>query len=442
MRLNNKLLILGKSNYIIYMPKKKEIYLDYAATTPVDPQVLRVMLPYLREKYGNPSSIHFLGEEAKTAVGKARKIIVDFLGCLPEEIIFTGSATEANNLAIKGLVRGLKSKIYNLKSKIHIITSMIEHHAVLEPFKALEKEGVEATYLPVNKSGVINISDLVKVIKENTVLVSIMYANNEIGVIQPIKEAGKLLKDINQLREKSGAPKIYFHTDAVQAINYLDCDVNKLGVDLLTLSAHKIYGPKGVGTLYAKKGTPLEPQISGGGQELGIRSGTENVAGIVGLGEAIEKVKKSRLRLSGFGGQAKIPAPSRPVGRCGAGKNIERLRNKLIQGIIKTIPDVQLNSSIKNCLPNIINFSFKGVEGEAVVLALDQKGICVSTGSACASRSLEPSHVLLALGLTEEEAHSSVRFSLGRYTTTREIDYVLKVLPGVAERLRKISGYK
>jgi len=384
-------------------------------------------LPYLKEKYGNPSSVHFLGEEAKLATDNARKKVADVLNCLSEEIIFTGSATEADNLAIKGVIencklsrfhRGLTTKSEQIEN-CHIITSMIEHHAVLEPIKALEKQGVEVTYLPVNKSGIINISNLVKAIEENTVLVSIMYVNNEIGAIQPLKQIGELLQEINELRKKSGVQKIYFHSDAVQAVNYLDCDVKKLGVDFLTLSGHKIYGPKGVGMLYIKKGTPISPQVLGGGQEAAVRSGTENVAGIVGLEAAIEKVKSQKLKV----------------------KSIEKLRNKLISGIIKTIPDVQLNSSIKNSLPNIANFSFKGAEGEAIVLALDQKGICVSTGSACSSRSLEPSHVLLALGLAEEEAHSSVRFSLGRYTTSREIDYVLKILPGVVERLRKISGY-
>jgi len=394
------------------------VYLDYAATTPIDPGVLKAMLPYLKERYGNPSTIYSLGEEAEIAIDKARKNLAKFLNCQPEEIIFTGSATEANNLAIKGLIKAVRNSQPTIKP--HIITTMIEHHAVLEPLKALEKEGAETTYLPVNKNGLINISDLAKAIKENTVLVSVMYANNEIGSTQPLAQIGKLIKHINNLKEKSGNLKTYFHTDAVQAINYLDCNVNRLGVDLLALSAHKIYGPKGVGALYIRKGIPIEPQIYGGGQESGLRSGTENVAGIVGLGTAINKIKSQKSKI----------------------KIIEKLRNRLIKGILAEIPDAQLNSPPQNSLPNIVNFSFPGAEGEAIVLDLSRMNIFVSTGSACSSKSLEPSHVLISLGLTEEEAHSSIRFSLGRNTTQQEIDFVLKILPGVVERFRKISGYK
>ncbi len=397
---------------------KRKIYLDYAATTPIDAGVFKAMSPYLKEEYGNPSSIYSLGERAEMAIEKARKNVADFLKCQPEEIIFTGSATEANNLAIKGLIKAVR----NSQPKIspHIITTMIEHHAVLEPFKVLEKEGIETTYLPVNKNGVINISDLARAIKDNTVLVSIMYANNETGSIQPIAQIGKLIKHINNLKEKSGNLRTYFYTDAVQAINYLDCDINRLGVDFLTLSAHKIYGPKGVGALYIRKGTPIEPEIHGGGQESGLRSGTENVAGIVGLGTAINKIKNQKSKI----------------------KIIEKLRNKLIKGILTEIPDAQLNSPPRNSLPNIVNFSFPGSEGEAIVLDLSRMNIFVSTGSACSSKSLEPSHVLVSLGLTDEEAHSSVRFSLGRYTTQQEIDLALKILTESVKRFRKISGYK
>lgn len=274
---------------------KKKVYLDYAATTPIDPGVLKAMFPYLKEEYGNPSSIYSLGERAEMAIEKARKNVADFLKCQPDEITFTGSATEANNLAIKGLIKTVRNSQPTLTP--HIITTMIEHHAVLEPFKALEKEGIETTYLPVNKNGVINISDLARAIKDNTVLVSIMYANNETGSIQPIAQTGKLIKHINNLKEKSGNLKTYFHTDAVQAINYLDCDINRLGVDFLTLSAHKIYGPKGVGALYIRKGAQISPEIYGGGQESGLRSGTENVAGIVGLGTAISKIKNQKSKI-------------------------------------------------------------------------------------------------------------------------------------------------
>ena len=385
---------------------KKIIYLDYAATTPIDSKVLREMLPYLEKEYGNPSSIYEFGQKAQMALDKARGNVGDFLNCSPSEIIFTGSATEANNLAIFGIVRAWQKK----GKRLHLITTEIEHHAVLEPCKILEKEGVEVSYLPVDKEGLIRISDFKKAIARNTILVSVMYANNEIGTIQPIAEIGKLLK-------KS---KILFHTDAVQAVNYLNCDVQKLGVDLLTLSSHKIYGPKGVGALYVRKGTEILPIIYGGGQETGVRSGTENVPAIVGLGAAIKEIKNQKLKI----------------------KNLKKLRNKLIDGILKNIPDVKLNGSSEHRLPNNANFTIRGAEGESMVIALDGEGIAASTGSACSSRSLEPSHVLLALGLSHEGAHSSLRLTLGRYTTENEINQVLKVLPRVVGRLRKISGFK
>ena len=380
------------------MPK---IYLDYAATTPIDRKVLRAIMPYLKKDFGNPSSIHAFGQKAMSAVDRARQIVADFLGCGPAEIIFTGSATEADNLAIYGLV----------KKGDHIITSAIEHHAVLETCRALEKRGVEATYLPVDKDGLISVSDLDKAIKPNTALVSIMYANNEIGTVQPIQEMGKLLQD----------HKILFHTDAVQAANFLDCDVEKLGVSLLTLSSHKIYGPKGVGVLYIKNGVKISPMIYGGGQEQSIRSGTENVAGIVGFGEAIKQIQDPKIKIHNI--------------------KIRQFRDKLIKMILKLIPDSRLNGSQTNRLPNNVNISFKGAEGEAVVIALDQKGIACSTGSACSSKSLEPSHVLLALGLSHEEAHGSLRITLGRNTTEQEINRLLNVLPPIVERLRKISGF-
>ncbi len=378
------------------------------------------MLPFLKINFGNPSSIHYFGQKSLMAVDESRGKIAKFLGCAPEEIIFTGSATEANNLVIQGLVRNLQSSIYSFQAKnAHIITTKTEHKSILEPCNALEKEGIEVTYLPVDNQGRIKISDLAKKIKENTVLVSIMYANNETGVIQPMIEIGKLLKNINRIKEKSKVQKTFFHTDAVQAANWLDCNIERLGVDLLTLSGHKIYGPKGIGVLYVKKGIPLSPHILGGGQEQGLRSGTENVVGIVGIGNAIEQIKKQKAK----------------------NKKIKRLKEKFIKETLKNIPDSQFNGVFENSLPNIANFSFKGVEGEAIVVALDQKGICVSTGSACAAKSLEPSHVLLALGKSVEEAHSSVRFSFGRYTTEGEINRVLKILPHVIQKLRDISGY-
>ena len=382
----------------IYMPK---IYLDYAASTPIDPKVLRAMLPYLKKEFGNPSSVHSFGQSALAAIDEARQKVAGFLGCASNEIIFTGSATEANNLVLQGLA----------KKGQHIITSQIEHDAVLEICRALEKQGVEVTYLLADKDGLVSVSSVEKAIRPNTVLVSIMYANNEIGAIQPISEIAKALPD-----------KVYFHTDAVQAVNYLDCNAEKLGVNLLTLSGHKIYGPKGVGALYMKKGIRLEPLIYGGGQEQGMRSGTENVAAIVGLGRAIEEVQNPRSKIQNI--------------------KIRQMRDKIIKSILKIIPGSRLNGSRVSRLPNNVNIGFEGAEGEAMVIALDQKGIAVSTGSACSAKTLEPSHVLLALGLSHEEAHGSLRITLGKYTTMQEVDRFLMVLPHVIERLRTISGYK
>lgn len=387
------------------MPK---IYLDYAATTPVDPKVLRAMLSYLKKDCGNPSSIHSFGQRAILAIDRARESAAKFLSCDAQEIVFTGSASEANNLAIFGLV----------KAKDHIITTQIEHPAILEPCRALERRGVEVTYLPVNREGLVLVSDIEKAIKSNTVLISVMYANNEIGTIQPVAEIGELLKT----RRQKGKNRIYFHTDAVQAANYLDCNVEKLGVDLLTLSCHKIYGPKGVGILYVKNDTKLQPLIYGGGQEHGLRSGTENIAGIIGMGRAIEEIQNPKVKIQII--------------------RTRQFRDKLIRIILKSVPDCRLNGSAVQRLPNNINLSFRGLEGEALVISLDQKGIAVSTGSACSVRNLQPSHVLLALGLSAPEAHGSLRITLGRYTTQQEIEKFLKVLPGIVERLRKISGYK
>jgi cysteine desulfurase len=397
---------------ILKMTFKQSIYLDNAATTPVDPFVFKKMQPYFSQKYGNPSSVHRLGEEARQAVEKARQQIADFLGCSAEEIYFTGSATESDNWVILGIVEKFRSQ-HLVKS--HIITSAIEHKAILEPCRVLTKKGLaEVTLLPVNQDGLVNPKDLEKAVKKNTCLVSIMYANSEVGTVQPIRQIGQLIKRINRKRSRP----IVFHTDAVQAVNYLDCRVKYLGVDCLSLSGHKIYGPKGTSGLYIKKGTPISPLIRGGGHERGMRSGTENVPGIVGLAEAIKRVKNQKSKI----------------------KNIKKLRDRLIKGILKSIPDARLNGSLKHRLPNNAHFSFKGAEGESIVMELSQRGIFTSTGSACASHSLKPSHVLLALGLSAEQAHCSVRFTLGRQTTARDIDYVLKVLPEIVDRLRKISG--
>ncbi|MDP2951609.1 MAG: cysteine desulfurase family protein [bacterium] len=392
--------------------KQAIIYLDNAATTPLDPKVLEAILPYLKGQYGNASSIHALGQVARAAVEKARKQVALFLNCKESEVYFTPSATFSDNLAILGVIRRAQKQ----GIKPHIITSKIEHPAVLETCKALEKEGVEVTYLPVSKDGLVDPLEVQNKIKENTVLVSIMLANNEIGTIQPIAEIGELLREKNQNREL----KIVFHTDAVQGANYLNLDVEKLGVDLLTLSGHKIYGPKGIGILYVKQGIAIEPIIFGGHQEAGLSPGTENVANIVGIGAAIVAISNGKLQIV----------------------NIEKLRDKLIDGILKEIPQAFLNGTREKRLPNNVNISFKGVEGEALLILLDQAGVAVSTGSACSSGSLEASHVLTSLNFGKERAHSAVRFSLGKNTTEEEINKVLEVLPEMVKHLRKISGFK
>ncbi len=390
------------------MKKDKTIYFDYSSTTPVDEKVVKKMLPYFSDKYGNPSSVYFLGQKSLFAIDESRKTIAIFLNCKPQEIFFTGSATEANNLAILGLI--------NNKENIHIITSQIEHDSVLNVCKHLEKNNVSVTYLKVNNQGLINVDDFKKSLRKETVLVSIMYANNEIGTIQPIKEIQEIIEKENINRKN----KIIFHSDAVQAINYLDCQVNNLKVDMLTFSGHKIYGPKGIGVLYCKRGININPIIHGGGQEQGLRPGTENVASIVGLGEAIKLVVENKKQE----------------------KKTLKLRNKIIKEVLSKIDNSELNGSYEKRIPNNINFSFKGAEGESIVMALDQKDICVSTGSACSSRNLQPSHVLLAMGLSREQAHCSLRITLGRYTKQKEVDYLIKNLLVIIKKLRKISGKK
>ncbi len=391
---------------------KKEIYLDYSATTPINKKVLIKMMPYLKENYGNASSIHALGQKSLFAIDVARNEISDFLGCSAEEIFFTGSATESNNLAISGLL----DKIKDNKKINHVITSVIEHDAVLCLLRHLEKEKkISLTILPVDSEGLVNVDNFKKSIKEETRLVSIMYANNEIGTIQPIKEIQKEIKKENETRLEKN--KIFFHTDAVQAINYLNCNVSFLGVDMLSFSGHKIYGPKGIGVLYVKRGTSINPIIYGGGQEKGLRSGTENVSSIVGIGEAIKIIKKNLKNK----------------------EKIEKLRNLIIKKVLTEIKNSRLNGSLKERLPNNINFSFKGAEGESIVMALDQKGIRASTGSACSSKSLNPSHVLLAINLSREEAHCSLRITLGSDTKKEEVEKFLKILPNIIEKLRKIS---
>lgn len=384
--------------------KMREIYLDNAATTPVRKEVMEAVLPYFSENYGNPSSFHYKGLKAKNALENARNKIANTLNCSPDEIIFTSGGTESINLAIKGIARANKNR------GNHIITSKIEHPAVLETCKYLEKNGFRITYVNVGKDGIVSPAEIKKVITNKTILVSIMYANNEIGTVQPIKEIGEICK----------AEGIPFHTDACQAAEYLELDTKAMNVDLLTLNGSKIYGPKGIGILYLKRGINLEPLIHGGGQERGIRSGTENVPSIIGFAKALELAQEERTEES-----TKLIA----------------LRDKLIKGLLNILGS-KLNGHQKQRLPNNANISFKGIEGESIILSLNEKGICASTGSACNSRSLEPSHVLMALGMSHEEAHGSVRFSLGKWTTNEDIEYVMKTMPDIVNKLREISPLK
>lgn len=380
----------------------KAIYLDNAATTAMDKRVFEKMKPYFGEIYGNPSSFHSDGKRAKDAIEEAREKVARVLNCKISEIIFTAGGTESDNLAILGLAK--------TKGKGHIITSKIEHHAVLYPCEYLEKNGFNVSYIKVSKDGIVSVEDVVSAIQQDTLLISIMYANNEIGTIQPIKEIVRAVKKKNK--------NILVHTDACQAGGVLDIDVNDLGVDLMTLNGSKLYGPKGVGVLYKRTGIKIEPLIYGGGQENGMRPGTENVAGIVGFAEGLELAQKNKDKEN---------------------KRLTILREKLISGILKNISGTELNGSREHRLPNNVNISFSKVEGEAVVLYLDSYGVCAATGSACASRSLEPSHVIKALGKSDEVAHSSIRFTLGKDTKGADINFVIKILPKIIEDLRKIS---
>jgi cysteine desulfurase len=383
---------------------ERYIYLDHAATTPVDERVVAAMLPYFTERFGNPSSIHRFGRAALEALDDAREAVSAVLGASRKEIIFTGGGSEADNLAIKGVALAQREA----GKGAHIITSAIEHHAVLHAVEQLEAFGFEATLLPVDGDGLVRPGDLRAALRSDTVLVSIMYANNEIGTIQPLAELGAICREYN----------VPFHTDAVQAAGAVSLNVNDLNVDLLSLAAHKFYGPKGVGALYVRRGIPLLPQINGGGQERRRRAGTENVAEIVGMAAALRLTEEHRERY------AAACAP---------------LRDRLVVGIPERIPDVSLNGHPTRRLPNNVNVAFDGVEGESVLLLLDQEGIAASSGSACTSGALEASHVLLALGVPHERAIGSVRFTLGRTTTAEEIDYVLDVLPRVIEQLRSVS---
>ncbi|MEM2916490.1 MAG: cysteine desulfurase family protein [Candidatus Woesearchaeota archaeon] len=381
----------------------REIYLDHAATTPVEPKARAAMEKYWAEEFGNPGSLHSAGLRAQKALSASRAIVAKILNCAPEEVIFTGSGTESINMAIKGVFRANKAK------GKHIITSATEHHAVLETCKYLHKhEGAELTILPVNKYGQVMPETLEKAIRPDTVLVTIQYANNEIGTINMIKELAAIAKKHNVL----------FHTDACQAAGSLDLDVNALGIDLLTLNGSKVYGPKGVGALYIRRGTNIHPILHGGGQEFGLRSGTENIPLIVGFATALEIAHQMREMES---------------------ERLAKLRDKLISTILKTIPKTFLNGHPTERLPNNANITFVDIEGEALLLHLNEHGIYASTGSACSSKSLDPSHVILALGLPYEASHGSIRFTLGRHTTEEDINKVLDVLPGIVQKLRNIS---
>ena len=378
------------------------VYVDNSATTPVRKEVLEKMLPYFSEGYGNPSSLYKIGQAAKTAIEDAREKVAKALGAEASEIYFTGCGTESDNWAIKGI-----SKAYEDKGK-HIITSAIEHHAVIHTLEHLEKMGYEVTCLPVDEYGMVNPDDLCSAIRPDTVLVTIMFANNEVGTIQPIEELVAIAKEHG----------VIFHTDAVQAIGHIDVDVKKMGIDLLSLSAHKFGGPKGVGALYCRKGLKIHSMIQGGAQERGKRAGTENVAGIVGLGAAIDLVLNER--------EEEIT-------------RISTLRDNLIEKIQEKIPYCKLNGHPIKRLPNNVNFSFRYIEGESLLLMLDMKGIAASSGSACSSGSLDPSHVLLAMGLTHEIAHGSLRLSLGRETTQADVEYIVQELAPIVEKLRAMS---
>ncbi len=383
---------------------KRRVYFDHSATTRVLPEVEEAMLPFLTEKWGNPSSLHSFGREAKAAVEESRKSLARLLNCDPSEIIFTSGGTESDNLAVKGVA------MYKGKTKGHIITTRIEHHAVLEQCEWLKRFGFEVTFLPVSQEGLVDAGEVERAIRNDTVLISIMMANNEIGTIQPYKEIGSIARDRN----------IPFHTDAVQAIGKMPLDVKADNIDLLSLSGHKFHGPKGIGALYVRKGTKIESVMQGGGQERGLRSSTENVPGIVGIGKAAEVARRD------------IESTS---------QKMKTLRDKMIKSVPEVVPRSYVNGHKTRRLVNNAHFRFDFIEGEGLILQLDFKGIAASTGSACSTGALEPSHVLLAMGLTHEQAHGSLRVTLGRENTEEEVDYLLEVLPGVVSKLREISPF-
>lgn len=380
----------------------RRVYLDHSATTPVRPEVLEAMLPYFKEKFGNPSSIHAWGREIRSDVEAAREKVASLIGAEAREIVFTAGGSESDNTAIFGAALAAKP------GRRHVVTSAVEHHAVLDTVKALKARGYDVTFVPVDEHGMVHPEAVREAVRDDTFLVSIMHANNEVGTIMPIKE-------IAEIAHERGA---LMHTDAVQTVGHIPFDVQELGVDLASMSAHKFYGPKGVGVLYIRKGVKLEPLIYGGGQERKRRAGTENVAGIVGLATALELAV------------AEMPEEA---------ERLAALRDRLIEGIRSKIDHVKLNGHPAMRLPGHVNMSFKFVEGEALLLNLDLKGIAASSGSACTSGSLEPSHVLLAMGIPHEVAHGSVRMTMGRATEAEDVDYVLEVLPPIVEKLRAMS---
>lgn len=384
------------------MNQTRKIYFDHAATTPTDQKVAESMITYMTTKFGNPSSVHVYGREVRKEVNQARQRLAALIGADASEIFFTSGGSESDNFAIKGVA------FANREKGNHIITTAIEHHAVLHTCQWLEQHGFRVTYLPVDEYGMVSLEDLKAAIDDQTILISVMFANNEVGTIQPIREIGEIAK------EKG----IYFHTDAVQAVGSVEIDVNAMRIDLLSLSGHKFYGPKGIGALYIRRGVKIETVQHGGAQERSLRGGTENVPAIIGIGMAAEIAQRDFAEKNA---------------------RLIELRDLLIHGIMERIPEVKLNGHPTHRLPGNVNFSFRYVEGEALLLSLDMKGISGSSGSACTSGSLDPSHVLLAMGLTHEVAHGSLRLSLGRMNTREEIEYTLDVLPQIIERLRSMS---
>ena len=380
----------------------KNVYMDYAATTYVKPEVLEEMMPFFTEKYGNPSSFYGISRETKMAIDKARGRVAKALNCDMNEVYFTGGGSEADNWAIKGIASAHRKK------GNHIITTKVEHHAVLHTCEYLEKQGFEVTYLNVDEEGFINLEELNNAITDKTILVSIMFANNEIGTIQPIKEIGEICRE----------RRVLFHTDAVQAVGNIEIDVKAMNIDLLSLAGHKIYGPKGIGALYVRKGVRIDNLVHGGGQERARRAGTENTASIVGLGKAIELASENLEEHN---------------------KKLTVLRDRLIDGLLE-VPHTRLNGPRGDKrLPGNVNITFEFIEGESILLSLDFEGVCASSGSACTSGSLDPSHVLLAIGLPHELAHGSLRLTLGDGSTDEDVDYVLEVVPPIIERLRNMS---